>query len=321
MTSPKKIFSQFPVWPFIGHAALGHLMISGLDAGTFPDVSLFSGPRHVGKSSAATWLAQRERCLDATQRPCGQCLACRQVASGQHPLVICLDAGSQDVTLSDVRLALARWPTRLTPPEHRWLLIFEVDRLRETAGNAILKFLEDLPSQTHVIMTTSHPLDVLPTIRSRAAIYRWHLVQRRIIEEWLRTIAPRLPASHMTALVARSAGRPGLARTGLDTVQTEEDSLAAELQSWQWIEGAKVQTDDSKDEQSNTQLLYLREVLLTQIQASRRLWPERQQAFVSLANRAPLAQWLAAIERQLMAQSREHLHLQSRLWWYDLHLV
>jgi DNA polymerase-3 subunit delta' len=46
-------------------------------------------------------------------------------------------------------------------------VLFEADRLRQAAANAFLKLLEEPPRQTTLILLTTRPGDLLPTLRSR----------------------------------------------------------------------------------------------------------------------------------------------------------
>lgn len=51
-------------------------------------------------------------------------------------------------------------------------LIYEADRMHTAAANAFLKTLEEPPRETVLLMLTTRPYDVLPTIRSRSFQFR-----------------------------------------------------------------------------------------------------------------------------------------------------
>ncbi len=46
-------------------------------------------------------------------------------------------------------------------------VVYEADRMQSAAANAFLKTLEEPPSDTTLFLLTTHPYDLLPTIRSR----------------------------------------------------------------------------------------------------------------------------------------------------------
>lgn len=316
------VLPPLSAWPFIGHDVLGQLMVQSLDAGLMPDVSFFVGPAHLGKASAAVWLAQRERCQQPDTRPCQVCPSCRQINTGHHPLVITLDQPSPVISIDEIRLALARWPTRPTSDEHRWLIIPEVERLTEGAANALLKFLEDVPSRTHVIMTSSYPASVLPTVRSRAATYRWHLIRRDMIDNWLKEIAPELSSTARMAITNRAAGRPGIARDVLSNGITEGELVTQCIDSFSWVEQS-VTAAPSADLFLTTNLgsLVVREVLLNGQGADHRLWPHLSARFSTLAQHVSPRRWLQLLDRYAMASQSVRSHPQVRLFWYDLRLV
>lgn len=52
-------------------------------------------------------------------------------------------------------------------------LIYEADRMHPTSANAFLKTLEEPPRQTVIVLLTTRPYDLLPTIRSRC--FQFHI--------------------------------------------------------------------------------------------------------------------------------------------------
>src|SRR5205085_6601728 len=55
----------------------------------------------------------------------------------------------------------------------RVIVIDEADRLNINAGNCLLKTLEEPAAGTHIVLVTSAPDRILPTIRSRAQRIRF----------------------------------------------------------------------------------------------------------------------------------------------------
>lgn len=52
--------------------------------------------------------------------------------------------------------------------QYKSLIIWQADRLKEEAANKLLKMIEEPPGQAIIVMTSNHPMNVLPTIYSRA---------------------------------------------------------------------------------------------------------------------------------------------------------
>ena len=72
-----------PLPPLFGHEGVKKRLAAAVAAGRLPQALLFEGPRGVGKQRLALWLAQCLVC--ESEAACGECQACRLVASLQHP--------------------------------------------------------------------------------------------------------------------------------------------------------------------------------------------------------------------------------------------
>ena len=68
-------------------------------------------------------------------------------------------------------------------------IIHEVDRMRKESSNAFLKTLEEPPRGTYLILLTTRPYSILPTIRSRTLMVRLEEttsnVQNDEMTDWL----------------------------------------------------------------------------------------------------------------------------------------
>jgi DNA polymerase III delta' subunit len=132
---------------------------------------LLSGSRGSGKSTAARWLGAALLCPSGpADAPCGDCRACRKVASGNHPDLEWLSVPDEKTAIGvdavrevQDRLLLARSEGRA-----RVLCIDPADRMTEQAQNALLKTLEEPPPGTFLVLCAARPEALGPTVRSRA---------------------------------------------------------------------------------------------------------------------------------------------------------
>ncbi|MEM8485887.1 MAG: DNA polymerase III subunit gamma/tau [Bacteroidota bacterium] len=132
---------------------------------------LFSGPRGVGKTTAARILAKAINCTaPLTDRdggePCRVCESCKTFEEGRSLNIIEIDAASNN-RVEDIRDLR---DTVMIPPQgsrKKVYIIDEVHMLSNAAFNALLKTLEEPPPYALFIFATTEPNKVLPTILSR----------------------------------------------------------------------------------------------------------------------------------------------------------
>ncbi len=161
------------LWRAARHGRLAHAL-------------LFEGPPGVGKFAAAVWFAAGLLCREGPGTPCGVCPACKKVRSGDwrggHPDLLRIDPveeGWEEIPVAAIaerRGGEAGGPAEclatflmLKPREGntRLVLVREAERLNVAAQNALLKTLEEPALGTVIVLESSRPAELLPTIRSR----------------------------------------------------------------------------------------------------------------------------------------------------------
>jgi len=189
---------------------------------------LFAGPESVGKHTAAVLFAQALNCeADPAEAPCGQCRSCLLIERGNHPDVrlFTISADMRGRQRSEISIDQIRQnpkKPRETPPplihdaylkpalgRHKVYIIDPADRLTVEASNALLKVLEEPPPHVALILVSSEPASLLPTIVSRCQKVAFQLVGTRAIEGKLREDG--LDAQTATAIARLSGGRIGWA--------------------------------------------------------------------------------------------------------------
>ena len=133
---------------------------------------LFSGPRGIGKTTAARILAKAINCETPREEredgaePCCECDSCTSFEEGRSLNVFEMDAASNN-KVDDIREL--REKVRIPPQgeQKKVYILDEVHMLSNQAFNALLKTLEEPPAHALFIFATTEPHKVLPTILSR----------------------------------------------------------------------------------------------------------------------------------------------------------
>jgi DNA polymerase-3 subunit delta' len=128
----------------LGNAAALDRLRGLVRGGRLAHAYLFSGPEGVGKKLAALEFAR---------------------ALGASAEVVSVPEDKHEIGIAQVRELIRK--LSLTSRDRRAVIFDDADRMSEDSMNALLKTLEEPPDRTVLILVTSVPDRLLPTIRSR----------------------------------------------------------------------------------------------------------------------------------------------------------
>lgn len=171
------------------HAAV--TLQNAIKAGKISHAYLFSGPRGVGKTTAARIYARAVNCYEPEgAEPCNKCESCETILEGKSLDVIEIDGASNN-SVDDVRKLRenAKYPPSTS--KYKIYIIDEVHMLSSSAFNALLKTLEEPPPHLLFVFATTEPQKVLPTILSRCQRFDFRRIEIDDIIKQLRTIAEK----------------------------------------------------------------------------------------------------------------------------------
>lgn len=149
---------------------------------------LFQGEEGVGKEALARTFAAGLQCQsESADKPCKECVSCRQMESGNQPDVIWVTREKASLGVDEIREQLCNTmdiKPFLSP--YKIYLVPEAEKMTEAAQNALLKTIEEPPEYGIVILMTSNISALLPTIQSRCLTMEFRPLSTAVVESYVK---------------------------------------------------------------------------------------------------------------------------------------
>ncbi len=249
---------------FLGNTATVTHIRESIAAERFPQSMILAGPKGAGKYTLALMLARAVNCLrpaatDGLPDFCGQCRNCERIGDAANleervAEAIAAREDMRDADKRETRILIQTHPDVLiVPPDPPQLLIklgqvrqvihaayyrppvearraftiFTSSAFMKEAANSLLKVLEEPPAHTSLILLTENPQELLPTIRSRATVYRLGALSASELESMLAERRGALKPQERVLIARLAEGAVGRALTlDLDTyLASRQDAL------------------------------------------------------------------------------------------------
>ena len=257
--------------PLYGHAALRSRLLEAWREGRLPSSLLLHGPRGIGKQRLALWLARAILCeqadfpcgkcqscryaddlshpdlhwifprprlkdsnpaLDDVRADYAEAIAERRDAHGLYTR----PSGSEGIYVSAVRSIVHRAGISPALGHRKVFVIGDAERMvpqegADMAANAFLKLLEEPQADTVIIITSSEPGGLLPTVRSRVVALRMSLLPDDDVRAFLAdpmvqgTLASAAIPKGVEERVRLAMGAPGVLLCGTDLAQARDLAL------------------------------------------------------------------------------------------------
>ena len=287
-----------PLVPLHGHEALRARLLDAVGRGTLPQSLLLHGEAGIGKQRLALWLAQvlacerdvrpcgacrhcrmaaelthpditwvfpRPRLKDSDPSPDevkNDLIEGAQERLAAHGLYAA-PSGTEGIYVPTIRMVVRGASVTPALATRKVIVIGDAERMvpqegSDQAANAFLKLLEEPPANTFLILTTSVPGALLPTIRSRVVAVRVAPLTQPEVITWLgeASVTDALKKLNLPAgapeRAAIAAGAPGrllgasasdaafdLARRFIETAQSGDAERATKLAMSQGSAGAR----------------------------------------------------------------------------------
>ncbi len=149
---------------------------------------LFQGEEGVGKEALARTFAAGLQCQsESTDKPCKECVSCRQMESGNQPDVIWVTREKASLGVDEIREQLCNtMDIKPFSSPYKIYLVPEAEKMTEAAQNALLKTIEEPPEYGIVILMTSNISALLPTIQSRCLTVEFRPLSTAVVESFVK---------------------------------------------------------------------------------------------------------------------------------------
>ena len=147
-----------------------------LQQGSLPHALLFCGVEGCGKSVLADWFIQISLCshlsvnADNVLQPCLQCKFCQLYLAGNFPDHLKVVSEKTTIGVDEIRHANQFLQKTAQMSGRKTVLIPQAQTMTESAANALLKTLEEPSQHSHIVLLSSDPERLLPTIISRCRV-------------------------------------------------------------------------------------------------------------------------------------------------------
>ena len=136
---------------------------------------LFYGQESIGKKKVAIELAKSLNCISSVEADaCDKCISCQKIESRTYPDFFFVEplkntpaAREAVIKIEAIRELQRKLAYHPYEGKVKIAIIDDADRMNLQASNSFLKTLEEPPSTTILVLISSHPFKLLPTIISR----------------------------------------------------------------------------------------------------------------------------------------------------------
>ncbi|NOX75789.1 MAG: DNA polymerase III subunit delta' [Gammaproteobacteria bacterium] len=154
-----------------------------------PHALLFNGGQGVGKATLARQLVYSLLCQSpsAEGAPCGQCRGCNLLAAGNHPDLMWVEPEEPGKAIPVDRIrAVGGFLALKGQYSGRQIIVIDpAEAMNRFAANSLLKNLEEPTDDALLILITSRPSLLLPTIRSRCQQVMFPRPDAALAARWL----------------------------------------------------------------------------------------------------------------------------------------
>ena len=159
-----------------------------LSGGQISHAYILTGEAGMGRKTLAKAFAMTLLCENQNEDrdPCGQCHACIQFQTDNHPDVIYVSHAKEGIGVDDIREQI-NGTVQVKPysSPYKIYIVDEAEKMTVQAQNALLKTLEEPPAYVVILLLTTRADAFLPTILSRCITLKLKPLYDEVIRDYL----------------------------------------------------------------------------------------------------------------------------------------
>lgn len=191
------------------HEAVVESIRTAWAAGRLPHALMLQGADGLGKKHFAAWLAAAVLCeqSQAALKFCGACASCKLIAAGSHPDLVWVapEEDKTQISVDQIRAVSERLSKTSFRRGYKIAIVEPAHQMTPGAANSLLKTLEEPTRDSLLILITSRPSALMPTVRSRCQKIT---VRRPSTEDALRWLQQETGKSAPPAVLEFAGGAP-----------------------------------------------------------------------------------------------------------------
>lgn len=171
----------------VGHNDIIQYMKTAVEQQKVSHAYILNGERGAGKKMLARLFAMTLQCESGGSEPCGECRACKQADSDNHPDIITLTHEKPGtISVDDIRQQI-NGDIMIKPYSgpYKIYIIPGADMMTVQAQNALLKTIEEPPEYAVIFLLTENEFSLLETIRSRCVVLKLRNIKNTLVKKYL----------------------------------------------------------------------------------------------------------------------------------------
>jgi DNA polymerase-3 subunit delta' len=213
-------------------------VLARVNNGSLPHALLLTGGNGIGKREFALQLAQLLLCetfqakpVGDNPLPCGHCQACALNKAMTHPDFKWVEPESEGkiISIDQIRELSEFFGLKSHYGLGQVAIIHPAEKMNKFAANSLLKTLEEPSASSLIILVTSQPSALLPTIRSRCQQVPFQQPSAETSVQWLKSNATAYDDTKIKAMLHLANGGPleALQYLNSNTLELVEQLLAS----------------------------------------------------------------------------------------------